>query len=299
MPLGSDQWLRLTPEVTWGTNNASAAANTILWPRLRSGDAFAIEAQPQTTEIRGADGYNLPQQNVSARRQCQGSLKTPCYPSQAAALIAWAIPSARVLPSYTADYWDGVEARRWLGVRVRQLEMTSSSQADFAELNLSIEAWKPDPVAPTLPEPAPTVFPAEQPYLHTESKGLVTFDGTAITNFNSLTVTIANRIAAGWDEDMYVAGLDYAGRDVTFQVVRRIPSNAERVRYEAQATAAGVFQWSRGGGTPHGVKFDFQTASFITRRTVSRDFDAAQYQTLPFKAFKDGTTGLDMAATLS
>src|SRR5438270_380435 len=111
---GFYQWLKLTPETTYGTYNAGGTA---AWIRLAGDDAFAPQKVPAKTIIRSADASNRRITNVSSRYAVSAGLKTPLYPSQAQFLLTAAATLSGTPPnigSYTADFWDGQATRRFL-----------------------------------------------------------------------------------------------------------------------------------------------------------------------------------------
>jgi hypothetical protein len=295
---GATQWLRLTKEAVFATFDV--AATVVHWIRLIEGASFGLEATIYPWTIRGADGGNLRQQRGNQRLAYIGRLRTPLYPTQAVNLIPWlctptTVGGRKQLDSYSADLWDGNEIRRWVGLRPTGGNITSDNGRDYLMLELDLQAKMPGTPPGTFAEPASTVFPAEHPYVHQDSSGLITL-GSAVTNYKSLSVTIRNMIAANFNESQYVTGIDYCGRDVSAQIVAENNATTNRIRYEGSAAVAASVGFNV-ASPAHSFTLNMQGNCFVGARTVDRDFGNNQYETLTIESYKDGTSGSDLAAS--
>src|SRR5437763_602834 len=96
------EYLRITPEVTWGTYNG---AGTPIIVDLDQANAFTMRPAPQMWEIRSAAGFNRRRKTGSSKTTVAGALSLAVYPSQVATLIPWiCATSANVLGAVTIDH---------------------------------------------------------------------------------------------------------------------------------------------------------------------------------------------------
>jgi hypothetical protein len=294
---GATQWVKFTQELSasWGVYNA---AGTVLWLRLIEGASFSPDGEPIPQLIRSADGGNLPQQYFSRKIRYMGSLRTPVYPSQSIALLSSmftpvVVNGRKQLPSWTADYFDGIEVRRYVGLRfLGRCELSFDNGRDYGLLNAAWRAQQPG-TAPALPEPASTVFPTEIPYCFQDSSGLVSLGGT-LAGYKSLTVFAENLFKENFNESQYVQNLDYTGRNVGWDIVLENNNSTMRTNYENQVALAGSVGFNV-ASPAHAMTFNTQGACFINSRRVDRSFDDNQYQSLGIRPVKDPVTGLDLS----
>ena len=290
-------WLAMTPEASYGVYDPDA---TPLWIRLHESNACTLRPRPLAGTIRSADGGNRRRQRIATRQAVTGRLRTLFYPSQAAALLGWAAGLADAnLPSYTIDHWDSVRARRYLGCMVKGLTIRCAAGRDdgVASLEFDVVGQQPAPVDPTLPEPAPAALPAESPYTHQQTAGLLTLGG-ARSRYKSLQVAIRNYLIPTWDESPWITALYWGGRDVDLTVALQYLSAADRASFEAQAPLACQVAWSQAGSSPS-VTLDFQGSNYLGDLVDDLPLDGAGYQTLTLQAFFDSTAATDLTLTVA
>jgi hypothetical protein len=296
MAWGAQQWVRITKEATYGTFDASALTADINWYRLTGNNPFTMRVTPQRQTIRSADGGNRRRQVVATRKVVAGNLSTQFYPSQAAKLLAAGMTlTSNDLSSYTIDYWDTVQEQRFLGCKVQSLAATGTATGDHIPMTIGwLGQSKGTPV--TLTQPADTVFPTDLPYLHFESKGLLSIGGT-ITKYSSLGFDLKNHLDGTWDEDQYITSCLYCGRDLDLTVKLQYISSTLRAALEAQTALTITSAWARSGGVTSTL--DLKTKSYVA--TVSDDLalDKAGYQTIKIEAFYDAAAGTDFAFTVA
>lgn len=299
MGWGAQQWLRATPETTFGQYNSAGQAE---WLRLHANNAFSMRSDVSKTRkvIRSADGGNRRRQVVNARTVYGGKLVTPAYPSQMSWLLGWATTlSSNNLSTYTLDFWDGVRARRYLGVMVDQLQLSGDDQSDFYVLSLSLTGQTTAGTDPTLAQPADSVFPTEVPWEHIETRGLITLGGSAIVNYKSFSLTIANTLRGKFNEWPYISNLYYCGRDVDFRCVPEYASSSWRADFEAQTQLTMEAGFNR-ASPAHALTLNFQTNNYLAELPPEDlPLDDAAYTELGFQAFYDQTVGSDFSFTAS
>lgn len=301
---GMAQWARWTPEATWGVFDGTATT-TVFWTRLIDGAALKVDGAPVPQTIRGADGGNLRQQRYSKKTTYAFALKMPLYYSQASKIVPFfttpvTIGGRKQIPSFTIDYWDGAEERRCLGARIAEGDLASDNESDTVMLTAS-GMYKKLGTPVSLTEPASTLFPSEIPFCHQDAFGQLDIGG-AQANFKSIKGMWKNILKANFNESPYLTGLDYCGRDVSFQATVELADSARRALYENQTQqTSGKIGWSVtiAGPTTHAVLADFQGNCYLTNRDVNRDFTDNQYEALTIDAFKDQSAGTDCVVTVS
>lgn len=296
MGLGNNVWVRATPETTYGAYDSTQASNA-LWFRLFGNTAFSMQSDPKVQVLMSADSYARPVTNISNRAAVGGKLRTPIYQSQAAALLAFATTvTSGNLPSYTFDWYDSVNVERYLGVMCNQIDLTCSSDGDegvlYGDLTLVGQQLG---TAPTLTQPAATVFPTELPYAHQDSRsGGFTIGGLARSAYNKFSCSIKNTLIGTFDELPYITNLLYAGRTVSFSTDFQYLSAADRTAYEAQTAQAAAITFTRGA---HTLGLNFEGQARITKRTRALPVGGVSRQALDFTAFLDTTATADFAFT--
>jgi hypothetical protein len=304
---GADRWVRLTKEQTWGTFHGTGSTPdggaTVMWVRILDNNAFVLGGDPKRWMVRSADGGNLRVQGGAGRVGVTGNLRTPLYPTQAANLVDWgATPtgsgSARALPSWTADHFDGIEVLRTLGVRVSRMRIRSqdsdNDQIAMVEMDL---VGKNQATGITLAEPASSVFPAVRPYLHQDIAGQVSIGGSVITALTELEITFANMLFVRFFEGTTVNRISYVGRDVDATIGYADPVSADRTRFEGQTAVASELGWAIASPASSAL-FDLQGNTYVLSRAVSRGLSEDQTTRFGIGAFKDASTGADCVATV-
>lgn len=289
MGWGALQWLRATKESSYGEYDGGADPGDVHWFRLVGANAFGMRAVPQRQVIRSADGGNRRRQVVASRKVVSGRLNTLFYPSQAGFLLSAALDlTAYDLASYTLDYFDTVQVQRFAGCKVGGLELQGTAEQDY--LTAGIDWVGCSRSTTTLPAPADTVFPSENPYIHVESKGLLSIGG-AQTKYSRLSVSIKNVLAPTWDEDQWITNLYYAGRDVDLSTRVQYLAPTLRAAYEAQTPLAVSASWKRVGGLQ--TTLNLQDLARPDGLEDDLPLDNAAYQTLTLQAFYSQTNSTD------
>lgn len=266
MAWGAQNWVKITPEATYGTFDAGG---TPVYIRLHADNAFTMTPTPRFKDIRSADGDNRPVQVVSSVKVFSGSLMTPLYPTQAAALLDWATTiTTNALPSYTVDHNDGVRVRRYLGVGVNSLGLTCAADTDEGVVyaNLSLTAQTLAGSDPTFAKPSFSSFPTENPYVHKMSSTGFSVGGATRTKYNMFKFNVANKLAATVDELAYISGLTYCGRDVTFSTSFQYSASTDQGNYEGQTALDCAIAFVHGTNT---LTLDFNTKGRMSKRSRS------------------------------
>jgi hypothetical protein len=293
MGWGAQQWLRITKEATYGTFDA--AATVIWWVRIPDDDAFTMRAVPQRQTIRSADSGNRRVQQVSPRKAVAGNLTTIAYPTQMGKWLDMALTlTANDLFSYSIDYWDGVQEHRFLGVKCASLGYTSGADHDYVDLSLSLIGQSKGTT--TLTQPAFTVFPSEVPYVHFESKGLISIAAAAVTKYKTASFTINNTLDGTWDEDQWITSLIYGGRDVNTSITPQYATSTLRTAFETQSALALSMGWTRPSGLA--TTIDLKATNYMANCLDNLKLGGANYQAIDLEAYFDATALTDCSFTV-
>jgi hypothetical protein len=302
MGWGASQWVRFTKEQTFGVYDSGASSGDIWWARLHGNSAFTMRPDVSKTRkiIRSADGGNRRRQVVNARTVYGGKLVTPFYPSQANWLLSWASTlTNNNLSSYTADFYDGVRTRRYLGNKVDQLALAGDDSSDYYTATLDLTGQTTADSDPTLAQPDDSVFPTENPWKFTETRGLITLGGTPITLYKAFSLTIKNMLRGKFNEYPYISSLYYTGRDIDYRINPEYLVPDWRSYFEAQ-TALTIQAGFNRVSPSHALTLDFKTNSYLADLPPEDlPLDDASYTELGFESFYDQGVGSDFSFTAS
>jgi hypothetical protein len=290
---GSTVYARFTLESTYGTYNA---AGTLFWARLAGDTAFSMMPTPGRKEINSADGGNRPVQNVSSRVMIGGKLRTPVYPTQCAAILGWGTSlTSNALPSYTVDWFDSFETRRYLGVGVNKLKLSCASTSDegMAYFDLDLTAQAVSTV--TLAAPAFSVFPTELPYKHIESSTGFVLHNTR-TQYNAFSMEVANILKGTFDELPTISNLVYCGRTIDIKSSFQYIDVNDRTDFEAQTAEAASILFTK-ASPAHTLSLDWKATGRITSRDQSLPLGDITRQGVGLRAFYDATATTDFSFT--
>ena len=235
MGWGASTWCRLTTEQA-GSYGVYYASGTTISPSLDKPNAMTMRVMPQRQIIRTADGGNRRKWVVANRAVCTGTLNTLMHPDQATFWATALTPTGTppVLPSITIDFWDTIQAWRFLGAVITDFKITASATADYVPVSVSFIAQKRDGTFTTFAQPAETVYSTLTPYAFVESAGNVKLGGSAITLYNTMSIDIKNVIKGTWDEQSYITSALYCGRDIDFTLGPQYLATTYRTDFTAQ-----------------------------------------------------------------
>lgn len=292
MGWGARQWLRLTKEATYGTYDSGG---TTAWIRLDTDNAFTPQIMVGRNPIRDAGGGNRRVQVVSSTHTVTGKLSTLLYPAQASAILAWATTlTSNELSSYTADFYDSVRVRRFLGGKVDSLDLScDATQGEGvlrAELGLTFQTYAGSD--PSLSEPAYSSFPTTTPYVFKQSSTGFTVGGSVRTKYNKFSCSIKNRLSKPFDELAYVSGIYYCGRDIDFATSFQYSSSTDQGNYEGQTalTCSNVFTHPT-----NTLTLDFKTAGYMSTRSRSLPLGDVAREGYTIEAFYDSSNSTDFS----
>lgn len=298
MAWGAQTWLKITKEASYAVRPVSAPES--VWVRLHADDAFTMRPSPMRQIIRSADAGNRRRQVVSARTEYAGKLSTILYPSQAAFLLGAACNLvSNDLASYSLDFFDSVRVQGYLGAKVKGLSLSSKADQDYLTLSIDWIAQKLDDSLAALPQPDDASFPDERPYEHYESAGNLTLGGTALTKFRGVDLAVNNVLVPTWDEQRFISGLYYCGRDVDASLDLQYVSTSFRAALEAQTPLALVLKWLRPGTPAKSVTVDLKSRDYVASVADRLPLAGVGYQTVAVQTFYDPSSGVATDASLA
>ena len=296
MPWAGQTWMEIFQESSYGAFNSGGST---VFPRLVGGNAFTMRKVPQRQVIRSADAGNRRIQVVSVRKAYAGTLTMDLYPSQAAYwLTALTGLNSNALPSYSIQYWDSVQAWRFLGCIAQSAKITSSATADAVTISINWIAQQRDNSFTTFNQPAASNYPTEVPYEHFESASNFTLTSTAITKYKTLEVSINNYLVGTWDEQQYITSLLYCGRDLDLSFGPQYLATAYRSDLENQTALTFSVNWTR-SSPAHSLTLNCNTNAYMSTIDDDLPLDGPGYQTIGVQVFYDPANSGDFTATVS
>ncbi len=256
------EFLRITPEATWGTYDAGGT-HTIL--HLDQNNAFTMRAKPVRWSLNSAGFNNRRAVTGSSKTAVAGNLNTLVYGTQASALTTWcaATGSPLNIPSCTVDHCIQSENaasdlvyRRYLGTLVQQVDFTATEKDQFMRANFQLVAKQHQQITATdFPEPAATAYPTDPPYTLPMASGfLILNDGvnapttTGRSGFESFSCTIKNMVDTRFFESQFLQAYRWCGRTVDWKAKFKYAYIFDRTNYEAITAIASTVLFNNGPG---------------------------------------------------
>ena len=294
------QYLRLTPEASWGVY--AAAGTPILIP-IDKANPFTLRPTPIPWEIRSAGGGNRRVQTGSQRTSCQGALHTLVYGSQAAALAPWICADANgVLGSVTLDHAIQLEDggttayRRYLGVMVEQARFRCGEDDPLLRLKLDLVAQQPATISGTdLPQPAATDYPGDVPYVFQHLAGGFSVVASR-AEFATFQLTIKNLLDVRFMASQYPTRIKYCGRDVDLNTRFPYIVTTDRAHLEAVDLVAASMTFTNGA---HTLGFAMNSKNVIAGVGDDLALDTIFLQGIELHNFFDASAGTPNDFTLT
>jgi hypothetical protein len=295
------EYLRITPETTWGTFNAGGT-HTVL--DLAQSNAFTMRPSPVRWSIRSAGGYNRRRQTGSSKTAFAGNLNVIGYGSQMAALAPlFVATSGNVLGSVTIDHALVMEDSgpttvysRHLGVMAPTATLSCSEQDPLLRLALGLIAKQSATITVTdFAEPAVTAYPTDAPYVFEHASGAVTI-GTSRSEWESFSLSIKNMIDTSFMGNAFISRAKYCGRDVDFSTKFPYVITTDRSDYEAVTAVSASITFTNGA---HSLAFDMKSQNFFAKVDDDLSLDKLYLQGIDMEAYFDGTAGNDFTLTVT
>lgn len=300
------EYVRLTPETSWGVFNG---AGTPVVVQLTDSNQQTVRKVPQFWgPLRSAGGYNRRIKKGSSRYAVSGGLTNLIvYGSQASAWASWLTPVATAgvysLPSMTLDHAIVLEDAanttlyaRYLGLVVVQADFSVDSQSQLMRLNFSQLIGKSVATITVadFPEPLATDYPSDAPYVLEHAPSLTV--GSSRAEFDSLKVSIQNKVDATFFNASTITRAKYAGRDVDWEATFPYVLAADRAAFEGVTAVAGSATFTNGA---HSLSFNFESQNFLDQVGDQLDMDKLFLQNLKLQSFFDSSAGTPTDFSLS
>lgn len=280
------RFLTITQEAAFGTyHSVSPVAINI---RLDTPDSFKVMTVPEFWTIMSGSGFAVPALFGTQTTGLAATLRTPLDYAQASFLLGWALTRINAgqttpwttteiagdLASCTCDYgWSYVDGtfrtKRFLGTKVATLRLTGSRSSPVVYLELGLVASTPQgntydsSVDPTLSVPADSTFPTT-PVLFEHLRGGLTINNVARSNFQSIGLSVQNRLKAYFDESRFANLIRLNGRSTTLTGNSRLKATPDdRTSYESAATLASANTAVFTNGT-HTITFTLNAQNYFS-----------------------------------
>ncbi|WP_422929201.1 phage tail tube protein [Singulisphaera sp. PoT] len=295
------QFLRITPETSYGVFNSSGVKTII---QIDQANPFSMRPTPIKWAIRSAGGYNKRIQTGSSKVSYNGTLNTLMYGSQMAQifpLIAETNPTT--LSSFTVDHCllmdDNSNTkvyRRYLGVMTQQAQISASESNQLMRLQLQLIAQKDAAItASDFPEPAVGAYPYDAPYVFEMSSGTFTL-GSSRVEFEEFNLTIQNILDPRFFASQYLTRCKYCGRDVNFSTRFPYVTTVDRANFESVSSVAASITFANGA---HSIGINLQSNNFYANVQDDLALDKVHLQSIDMEAYLDVTAGTDATFTVS
>jgi hypothetical protein len=286
------EYLRWTPETTWGTFDAVATPAII---QLDQSNQFTMRKKPVEWMIRSAGGYNRRVQKGSSKYALAGALNMLVYDTQLSVLgPALFATSANVLKSGTIDHAIVMEDsggtviyQRYLGVMCPQVTIAAKESDQLMRLTLQLLGKATATITITdFAEPAATAYPSTNPYVF-EHAGAFTL-ATSRTEFEDISVSIKNTIDMRFMRSSTPQRMKYVGRDVDVTIRFPYITSADRAAMEAQTAVAASCTFTNGSSS---LAMQFNTKNYIADVTDDLSLDKIYFQGISMQNFFDASAG--------
>lgn len=310
--------LVITQESAFGTYHS--VSPTAIYPRLDSADAFKVMTVPEFWTIMNGSGFAVPTLYGTQTTGLAATLSFPLCYSQASFVLGWALQRINAgqtspwttteiagdLASCTLDYiWtnvDGTErTKRFLGAKVMSISLSASRDNPVMRCQLGLVAGTPQgnsydsSVDPTLTDPALSSYPTD-PVLFQHLKSGLTINGTARSNFQSIGLSVSNRMKAYFDESRFANLIRMNGRTTKIAGNSRLKATPDdRSAYEAGTDLSGTNTLAFTNGT-HTITFTLSANNYFDSIAEHFGLDEEIYYDWSISNLLD-TTGNDIAFT--
>lgn len=210
------------------------------------------------------------------------------------------VPGVQIggMPSYSIEFWDSIQAWRFLGSCVTSATISSSATQDYTTLTLNWVAKIRDTTFTTFAQPAESNYSTLTPYAYVETAGHISLAGAPISNYRMASVTLSNVLKPTWDEQATLSSIVYSGRDLNFSVGPQFFATAYRGDFENQTPLTWVVGFTRVSPS-HALTFTCETNTYLGSVADDIPLDGPAYQTLAAEVFYDASNTNDFTITAS
>jgi hypothetical protein len=306
------EFLRLTQEAVFGTFNASPSAGQQIFISLPSDNAFTVRRtmDPAWVRSQGVSGRRI--KKIARTHDVGGKLTTLVRPSQAALLatLAAGVTSGNCgnLVSFTADHGVYLEDGsctaalfRYLGCKIADATFAVTNTGEGVNMMADLTIIGKTTAAITGSDLATpdvddlTALDNETPYAFQDCAGALSI-GSARTDFTSVSIHLANKLAPFRGETAAISKLDYRSRDIEVTIANLYKSKQDRTDYEAITAKTLSITFTEGAFS---MAFDFGANNFFDAPQDDLKLaDGHFMQTVTLQNLVDPATGLDLTITV-
>lgn len=269
------QVVQCVRESSYGTKMASPVAGTdSIYVLLPESDSFNAVATPVPFMTPYGGGFDIPADLSIDHHNATGKLQTLLYPDQVNFWLGLAltrINTAQTSPFTTTEppgdlasftLYHAVKTRtgswkrfRFAGAKVKTLAIAVSRQDPRAKLSVDLVFQKQaghavgataDPDATEFPLPAESAYPSG-PYLLSETSGEFKRAGTALSHYQSLTLTVNNVLDPLPFEDPWLKTCGAHGRNTTLDATLLYKTTPDQLAdLQAGTARAFVLKFTKG-----------------------------------------------------
>jgi hypothetical protein len=295
------EFLRLTPEATWGTFDATSTSAILV--DIDQSNNYTVRPQPIKYNIRTAGIGNRRLQTGSNKTAVGGNLDMLVHGSQGAVLAPWVYSSDNAtIGSMTIDHCiqmeDGGSTKiysRDLGVMVQQAQFTASEQDQLLRLQLQLVGKNRSNsiTATDFPEPAPSDYATDALYVFEHASGGLTVASSRM-DFETFQLTIKNMLDVRFFVGATAQKIKYCGRDVDWTSRLSYSSNTPRLDLEGVTGVSGAITFTNGS---HHLIFNMESKNFFAQVEDDLALDKVFLQTITMESYVDPSPGTDLSFT--
>jgi hypothetical protein len=297
------EFLRITPETTWGVYDASATG--VIIADLEGANAFTGGAVPKRVSLPTAAAYNRRAITFGRRFDVGGALKMILRGSQGATIASWVDAGGAARPaSMTIDHGvlleDGTTIKRYrfLGMLAKDATFTADSSSNILHLALSLvgKSYDKTITATDFPEPAATDYASDALYAY-EQLGALKI-GSNRAEFDKFQLKITNHLDVRFNNpgSQWASRATYCGRNVDWDAELPYLTTIDRDDYESITAVAGSVTFTNGA---HSLAFDMKSSNFYGQVTDNLDMSKTYLQALKMESYWNAADATDFGLTAS
>lgn len=309
-----------TPVLT-ASNVDYTLSSTFVVPTPES-NGFQADFKPNLVDQPFGGGFDVPFDVVVSTYETKATFTTYGYPALVAFLLNAAcvqVNSSGTTPwSTTEPQYDlasicafhavrmrsgTVKRRQFLGGKISRLNLSCSKQDPRLKVTGEIIFQKEvgnavdsssDVSSTVFPLPADTDYPTG-PYLFTQTASNIIYTSTALASYNSVTVTINNKLDVQYFETAYPSIIAFRGRETTVAMDLLLKSSPNlRADYQALTSRAFSVEWNNGTKSS---KIDLGSSNHITELPYDLPLGQTFMQKLTLKNRWNASASKDIAIT--
>jgi hypothetical protein len=291
--------IRLTPEVTPGTFDATGTATLI---DIDNAQSYTVRKKPIRQTLRTAGTYNRRLAAFSNKYELTGNLTWNVRGSQAALIAGWCVAVANVLKTYTIDHMLVMEDTgatkvyaRNLGMTVQQAQFTAGESDQWFKAALQLVGMSVATITGTdFPDPALTDFPTDNFLTFQSAAAGLTLHAATRLDIDSVAITIKNILDIKYFVGHSPQKIKWCGSDVDWTSKLSYSSAIPRTDFEAVTAVNGAVTFNNGTNT---LAFQMNSKNFYANVEDSLDMSKVYLQDISMECNLDPAAATDLTLT--